>query len=113
MGAPFMTIFTTSGSARGDGASERRDEPVERFLPTRGKHAAEAMQPVALLERVTTCVANDGYPVFQQWDARGWTSGGTAPQTGEKLGVPVKPVTGMMRKLLHDGGSLFVPLRRR
>jgi fibro-slime domain-containing protein len=46
---------------------------------------------------ITTCVANDGNAITQQWDARGWNSGGTAPQMGEVLGVPIKPVTGVMR----------------
>jgi fibro-slime domain-containing protein len=46
---------------------------------------------------ITTCVANDGNTITQQWDARGWNSGGPAPQMGEVLGVPIKPVTGVMR----------------
>jgi len=44
------------------------------------------------------CVANTGNPIKQQWDPRGWQSGGASgPQTGETLGVTVKPVTGVMR----------------
>ena len=46
---------------------------------------------------ITTCVANDGNAITQQWDPRGWNSGGPAPQMGEVLGVPIKPVTGVVR----------------
>lgn len=43
------------------------------------------------------CVANDELSVWQQWNPRGWNSGGAAPAAGEALGVPIRPVTGVQR----------------
>jgi fibro-slime domain-containing protein len=43
-------------------------------------------------------VAIDPNPIKTQWDPRAWPSSGPAgPQAGEVLGMPVKPVTGVMR----------------
>ncbi|HWA77724.1 MAG TPA: DUF4215 domain-containing protein [Polyangiaceae bacterium] len=54
------------------------------------------------------CIANDNKSVWQQWDPRGWNSGGAAPQAGEALGAPVKPVTGMMRNFYFTSEARYL-----
>lgn len=44
-----------------------------------------------------TCVAQDNATPNQQWNPRGWNSGGAMPNPDEPLGTPVKPVTGVER----------------
>jgi fibro-slime domain-containing protein len=56
----------------------------------------------------TACVANDARPVWQQWDPRAWNSGGAAPQAGEVLGAPVKPVTGMQRNFYFTSEARYL-----
>jgi fibro-slime domain-containing protein len=56
-----------------------------------------------------SCIANDGASISQQWDPRGWNSGGPEPQPNENRGAPVKPVVGLPRNFYFttEGRWLF------
>jgi fibro-slime domain-containing protein len=54
------------------------------------------------------CIANDMKSVWQQWDPRGWNSGGAAPAAGEALGAPIRPVTGVKRNFYFTSEARYL-----
>lgn len=57
----------------------------------------------------TNCIANSTNPVKQQWDPQAWPSGqASGPQTGEALGQPIAPASGMMRNFYFTSEARYL-----